>query len=71
MQRERLLLRCPYCGRASSRSASFVAVRRHFVCKHCHEIVRIDAGASAHAGARQHGPVAPHGAKPEHSRKGH
>jgi endogenous inhibitor of DNA gyrase (YacG/DUF329 family) len=71
MQRERLLLRCPHCGTASSRSASFVAVRRHFVCKHCHEIVRIDAGANEHADARERSRVAPGSAKAVHFRKGH
>lgn len=68
MQREHLLLRCPHCGTTSSRSAAFVAVRRHFVCKHCHEIVPIDAGAKEHAGALKRSHVAASGAKPEHSR---
>jgi len=42
MMLNRFDLRCPHCGEMSSRSASFVAARRHFVCHRCHEIVRID-----------------------------
>ena len=45
----RLSLRCPYCGKTSERSISFVRARRTFVCNHCHEVAWIARTDVAHA----------------------
>jgi transposase-like protein len=53
MPQQRFVLHCPHCGEGSSRSDSFVAARRHFVCNHCHEIVRIEANTVGASVARE------------------
>ena len=56
-------------GEMSSRSASFVAARRHFVCHRCHEIVRIDERTIRAAAAALQGHLVLAGDKPRSPRR--
>ena len=39
---DRIALRCPNCLKISYRPVAFVRARFHFMCKHWHQVVKID-----------------------------